>query len=201
MPQFESAVPQTPAAPVGAIALAEQLSVAQHAAIAAIVDGSSITAAAVAAGVSRVTVHNWIKRDPVFRAAYNAWRQELHESARARLLKVLDQAVSVVGKAVDDGDIRTAVTLLSKFGIMAPVRPGPADLALAADELRIEQAEETQALHLRAEGLKPGDLSPHDRYFRELREREERERARRRQNAEAAKSENPTPNAARTDSP
>ena len=164
--------------------LPEQLSVAQHAAIAAITGGNSITDAAAAAGVSRVTVYSWIRHDPVFRAAYNAWRQELQESARSRLLKTLDQAVTVIAKAVDNGDTRTAVTVLTKFGVMAPVRPGPADPTLAADEIRIKQAEEVNALHRRSLGLRPDDLSPHDRYLREHREREEEERRRK---AEAEK--------------
>ena len=51
--------------------------------------GKSIVDAAAAAGVSRWTLHRWIKNDPHFQAAYNAWHIEVAATARARLLALI----------------------------------------------------------------------------------------------------------------
>lgn len=98
--------------------LIEALSDKQRAAFESLRAGSSFAVAAERAGAGRVTVYRWVKSDPNFRAAYNAWRQEQAESAQARLLGLADKAVDCVENALKCNDYGTAVTVLSKIGIM-----------------------------------------------------------------------------------
>ena len=65
--------------------LVEALQDKQRVAFESLRGGSSFAVAAERAGVGRVTVYRWVKSDANFRAAYNAWRQELAESAGSRL--------------------------------------------------------------------------------------------------------------------
>ncbi len=46
----------------------------QQVAIEQLVAGKSLVASATSAGVTRLTLYRWLKSDPVFTAAYNAWR-------------------------------------------------------------------------------------------------------------------------------
>src|SRR6185312_3679193 len=84
--------------------LIEALSDKQRAAFESLRGGSSFAIAAERAGVGRVTVYRWVKADPNFRAAYNAWRQEMAESAQTRLLKLADKAVDCVEEALKCND-------------------------------------------------------------------------------------------------
>src|SRR5947209_3443677 len=90
--------------------LADRLPAAQHAALSAIVSGNSFRRAAEAAGVSRATIYRWVQSDPLFRAAFNAWQKEIKESSHARLVKMSEQAVDVVEKALQRSNERVAVT-------------------------------------------------------------------------------------------
>ena len=66
--------------------LAEGLPQEQRLALGLMTIGKPIREAAEMAGVNRGTVYRWIKSDPQFRAAYNAWQLEQRESCRVRLL-------------------------------------------------------------------------------------------------------------------
>ena len=59
---------------------AQELSHKQRAALESLRAGSGFPQAAEQAGVGRATVYRWVQSDPHFRAAYNAWQQELVES-------------------------------------------------------------------------------------------------------------------------
>src|ERR1039458_1738693 len=85
-----------------------QLSPAQELALSALMTGSRMTDAAVAAGVSRSTLHRWMS-EPVFLAARNGRRLELVASASAKLLNLRDKALGVVEQALDAGDGRVAM--------------------------------------------------------------------------------------------
>ena len=111
-------------AEVSAAELADRLPAAQHAALSAIVSGDSFRRAAESAGVSRATVYRWLQSDPLFRAAYNAWQKEIRESSHARLLKMSEQAVNVVEKALERNDEKVAVTMLKEMGVMRRSAPG-----------------------------------------------------------------------------
>lgn len=103
---------------VSAAELADRLPAAQHAALSEIVSGGSFRRAAEAASVSRATIYRWVQSDPLFRAAFNAWQKEIKESSHARLVKMSEQAVDVVEKALQRNDERVAVTMLREMGVM-----------------------------------------------------------------------------------
>jgi hypothetical protein len=80
----------------------------------------------------RATVYRWLKSDPAFAAAYNAWQAEAVETTRARLLALADAAVTTVAGALAKGDARTALTVLQRQGLLAPPTPGPTDPSMVA---------------------------------------------------------------------
>ena len=94
-----------------------QLSPAQELALSALMTGSRMTDAAVAAGVSRSTLHRWMS-EPVFLAARNGRRLELVASASAKLLNLRDKALGVVEQALDAGDGRVAMAVLKGVGML-----------------------------------------------------------------------------------
>jgi hypothetical protein len=94
------------------------LSTPQQLALSALAEGKTYTDAAETAGIGRTTLWRWIRADPKFAAAYEAWQQELRESARARLLKATDMAADVVTQAIAGGDARIALRMLQEAGVL-----------------------------------------------------------------------------------
>jgi hypothetical protein len=119
-----------------------ELPPAQVAAMAVLLAGGTVTAAADAAGVHRTTVHTWLRDDAGFIAAYNRGRREVLDGMYARLLRVADKAVATVEQAVE-GDPKTAVALLRGLGLLSgsPGGIGPTDAAEVAAELQERDAE------------------------------------------------------------
>jgi hypothetical protein len=72
----------------------------QRKAIEKLTAGHTVADSATAAGVNRCTLYRWLKHDPEFQAAYNAWQQDAIATARGRLLALTDTAVTAVGKAM-----------------------------------------------------------------------------------------------------
>jgi DNA-directed RNA polymerase specialized sigma24 family protein len=112
----------------GEIAM-ESLAAPQRTALELLLTGKSIAETARSAGVSRTTIYQWLKKDPVFRAAYNEWHDQLRESSRSRLLLLTDKATNAVEKAVEGGDARMAMQLLKGMGMLRDLPPGPTDPA------------------------------------------------------------------------
>jgi hypothetical protein len=105
------------------------LTPAQESALAALLSGASVTAAAGVAQVDRTTVHRWL-REPVFQAAYNAGRADLLEATTGRLLALADRATALVESAIDDvGDVKVALAVLKGLGVLSGSTPviGPTD--------------------------------------------------------------------------
>ena len=122
------------------------LTAGQQAALMALSAGRTIRAAAASAGVSRNTVSRWMNADPYFRAAYNAWRREVADSTRARLVRAAESAASVVHRAIRDGDGRLALALLKQLGLAHAALPAHTDPLNALHEIMTEQAERDHAL-------------------------------------------------------
>ena len=122
----------------GAEATALALSPPQRTAIERLTSGHTVVSSAVAAGVSRSTLHRWMKEDATFQAAYNAWQRDAVVTARGRILALTDTAVTALGKAMEKGDGRLAMRLLEKMGLTAAPEPG----ATEAEEVKREQAME-----------------------------------------------------------
>ena len=85
-----------------------ELSAAQLNAIAALWAGQSITDAATAAGVTRQTVHEWLKQAQ-FVIVLNTGRQELWEAQQNALRALGDKANSVLETALDSQDMALAL--------------------------------------------------------------------------------------------
>ena len=111
--------------------------------LALLISGSTITNAAQNVGISRRTVHSWLRNDPGFVAAYNQARIELFEAARARLLTLVEAAFGVVGQAIEAGDVRTALVILRGAGLLSgQVEPaGPTDEEEAELEITERQSD------------------------------------------------------------
>lgn len=138
-----------------------RLSDAQRAALSALCSGKAIREAACVARVHRVTVGRWLHHDPHFRAAYNAWRQELIDSSRARLLRTAEVATATVHRAIAQGDGRLALALLKSLGLASgdSAAAGPSEPALALDEIVIESDEHRAALTRRLTAITEADGS------------------------------------------
>ena len=99
------------------------LSPGQRKAIERLTSGSTAVEAATAAGVGRSTIYRWMKEDPAFIAAYNAWQRDLLATARGKMLALTDVALVALGKALGQGDGKLALRVLEKMGIAE--RPTP----------------------------------------------------------------------------
>lgn len=127
----------TPARRHGAGQPLAELTAEQQAALAALIAGQTVTAAAAMAGVARTTVHRWLREDNTFVAAYNGHRAELRDAAHARLLGLTEKALTALEQALDGGDTRAAALVLRGLGLLSgePVAVGSDDPA----RVRIER--------------------------------------------------------------
>jgi hypothetical protein len=101
------------------------LTLIQEHALRRLAAGSNIVDAARSAGVDRRTLHRWIKSDPDFAAAYNAWQQEVIASGRARVLAMSNKALDTVQAAIEKGDAHIAMQIAKSTGLLEQARPGP----------------------------------------------------------------------------
>ena len=124
--------------------IAEALSVRQLSALERLLCGRTVCNAADAAGVSRETVHQWLRDDAEFAAFLNRGKQDLIRSARARLLHAVRSAVTTVTEAVEKGDLRTSLDLLKTVGILSgavlPHGPETADEIAEAEREMMREA-------------------------------------------------------------
>jgi hypothetical protein len=117
--------------------MSEDLSQKQQTALAELQRGATFKVAAEAAGVNRVTLYRWVKSDPSFRAAYNAWEQETCESARARLVLAADSAVSGIVNRLQV-DPKFAFQVLKELGIFRQRAAGQIDPQRVRQEIELE---------------------------------------------------------------
>jgi AcrR family transcriptional regulator len=125
-PQQVEATPVPPPAFSSEEAIALALSKAQLTAIEKILSGHTIVASASAAGVTRMTIYNWLRNDAKFQAAYNAWQLDALTAARTKILAMSDTAVTTIGRAVKT-DARIALTVLKAMGVLDRPTPGSSD--------------------------------------------------------------------------
>jgi hypothetical protein len=117
----------------------ESLPQDQRKAMESLIVGGTVVDAAKAGGVSRGTIYNWLKRDPVFQAAYNQWHEVMKESCRSRVMMMLDKAASAVEKALEKGDFRPAMQLLIKTGMVGPQKEKSTDAEEIAREAALQK--------------------------------------------------------------
>ena len=124
------------------------LSLEQEKALACLIKGEPIKAAAQAAGVNRGTVYRWIKADALFRSSFITWQQEQRESCRAALYKAAEAAVARIVEVVDF-DSKLALTLCRELGFFGGRDKAITDLAMVQKEIAAEQLEMEGALEWR----------------------------------------------------
>jgi hypothetical protein len=129
--------------------VAVQLSEAQERVLVELTMGKSISAAATAAGVHRVTVHRWLKNDPLFAAAYHGWQSETRSSAQARFLAMSDLAVDNICDALRKGDVRMSLMVVKAMGLLTAVEPGNTDAEELAREQELEKRKREAELRSR----------------------------------------------------
>jgi hypothetical protein len=120
----------------------EPLTVAQETAVAALLAGRTITDAAADAGVDRATLYRWQNENFAFMAAVNAGRRELRKSVHTRLERLAEKAAGCVEKAIDGGDVKTALEILKGLQVLAPFSIGSEDPAELAEENRLQTIEQ-----------------------------------------------------------
>ena len=89
--------------------------------------GTTVADTARTTGVTRQTIYNWLRRDPVFQAAYNQWHDEMEKGAQSRLLMMTEKAMNALEKSLESGDARAALQLLKGLGMMRERAVGPTD--------------------------------------------------------------------------
>jgi hypothetical protein len=115
----------------------EELTATQLRALAALVEGATVTAAADAAQVHRSTLARWM-RSAAFAAALNAARAELFEAAQQRVLTMTAKAAAVVEAALAAGDTAIALAILRGVGVLRPPCIGPTDAAAVQRQLNVK---------------------------------------------------------------
>jgi transposase-like protein len=131
--------PFAPVSPAEAMSMA--LSPPQRLAIQMLTSGRTLVAAATAAGVNRTTLYRWLKGDPAFQAAYNAWQKDMRDTARGRILALSDLAINTVARAMTQGDTRAALRILQATGALNIDEPGSTD---PTELRRLQELERTR---------------------------------------------------------
>ncbi len=130
------------------VTLPTPISPSQSLAVAALVNGSTVTQAAEKAGVARETVSRWVHRDPAFIAELQNTRAEIAAGTRCALEALGVQAIATLADALRNSymqptRLRAACAVLKLLGAdraetMAPTTAREVDLRLRqrAEELR-----------------------------------------------------------------
>ncbi len=134
-PEATDALPVIAAvSPAEALALA--LSPQQRTAIQMLTSGKTAIDSALAAGVTRRTLHRWLNHDANFKAAYNAWQHDAIATTRGQVLALSGLAVDTVRRALIKGDAKTALAILDSTGALDRPEPGSTD----PDEVNAREA-------------------------------------------------------------
>ena len=142
--------PQTVAAPDG-------LSTQQIAALDALLGGSSVTDAAVAAGVARCTVHDWLRKNFAFQPALNRGRKDLRQAVLHRLERIANNATECIDKAIQGGDVKAAIEIVKRLDFFTSRHIGSdnaAELELDENERQVDREEKANRSAERAERLR-----------------------------------------------
>jgi hypothetical protein len=123
-----------------------QLTATQERALRELAAGQNISGAARLAGVDRRTVYRWMRADPNFASAYNAWKNEIVASGRARVLALTDLAIDTVKSAMLQGNARVAVQVAKATGAMQTPRPAPTNPEHLRRRQEVRDARRTLAI-------------------------------------------------------
>lgn len=87
-----------------------------------IVGGATVTATAAQTGLTRVTLHDWLKNDDLFIAHLNSLKQDLIDSGRAGLQASVALAIETINSLMTKSDndivrLNAAKEVLNRAGI------------------------------------------------------------------------------------
>ncbi len=138
---------------------AKELTIQQIAALDALLNGSSVTDAAAAAGVDRSSVHNWLRKNFAFQAALNRGRKDMRQAIVHRLERLANNATECVDKAVREGNVKVALEVVKRVNVFSRFcgSDDPAELEIADDERCLDQREKASRSKQRADRLKVSD--------------------------------------------
>jgi hypothetical protein len=116
-----------------------ELSANQLKAAILIVGGATITATAAQTGLTRVTLHDWLKNDDLFIAHINSLKQDLIDSGRAGLQASVALAIETINSLMmtSENDIvklNAAKEVLNRVGINTALVIGSDDADLLKRE-------------------------------------------------------------------
>jgi len=102
--------------------MTEELSANQLKAAILLVGGASITATAAQTGLTRVTLHQWLKTDDSFIAHINSLKQDLIDSGRAGLQASVALAIETINSLMTGSEndivrLNAAKDVLNRAGI------------------------------------------------------------------------------------
>jgi hypothetical protein len=90
-------------------------------------NGASLSDAARDAGVDRRTLYRWLHSNPVFRAAYNQWQNEVYEYGRAKMISLIGVAAAAVENDLKNGNGKLGLQLLDKMNVFKKRKRCPSD--------------------------------------------------------------------------
>jgi transposase-like protein len=74
--------------------------------------GETVTGAAREVGVSRETIHRWLRANWTFQATLNRGQREIQNALQARVLTLASRALDTVSQALERGEARVAMDFL-----------------------------------------------------------------------------------------
>jgi hypothetical protein len=143
---------------VGPVA-ARTLRAEQQRALEMLVAGTCVAETARTVGVDRTTIYHWLRKDAVFVAAYNEWRETLKASCQARLMAMAERAAGAVERALEAGDAKLGWAVLKEMKLMSgpPAVPSEStDPEVVRREMAIEERFRGKVLVMEEEKSKGG---------------------------------------------
>ena len=119
------------------------ISPAQYHAIEALVSGSSVTAAARAAGVARETVSRWMHHDPAFIAELENTRSEIAAQTRLALEALGMRAIATLREAIENRFMLPTRLRAACAVLKAPRIPGLVKSGRLLSTLSVERVAQT----------------------------------------------------------
>jgi len=129
--------------------LTEPLSAGQVQTLTLLMEGEQIREAAKKAGVGKTTLYRWIKEDPQFRAAFNAWELEQLELDRITLRRCGKKVVAKIERMIDM-DEKLALAVARELGLFKPQKYRAINPLQARYEIALEQWEHEEMMERKA---------------------------------------------------
>jgi hypothetical protein len=149
--------PTATATPVAMFDLRPEQIIALH----VLAAGGTITSAAKAAGVGRPAVHDWLRRDFKFQAAFNGLKREMANAVAGQVLCLAPMCVDVIKGALARKNVKVALRLLEGIGLIARAgnTSGSDDPQQLERDAAIRQQEERERMVELAESRNCSDFA------------------------------------------